>query len=243
MPGRVWRYGIVAGLAFLVGSATIVTAATTGLSIGSMFFISMLNGIATTPCSSYTGLDGKTTTTCIAVVNAKGELTTKDADVRAALDKMTFGTDGSLKVSGTSTVTGNVNVTVTGGHINVDNLPTATSGGVTAIPLLAQSVVASGGADWWGVNVSSCRSFTVLVNSTETPPEVSVFVDTGSFPMKVDVKTKNGTVPWSPHGGAQWAFPVQPFSEQPLYAMSVEITARSSAPSPAILSGTILCQH
>jgi hypothetical protein len=243
MPGRVWRYGIVAGLAFLVGSATIVTAATTGLSIGSMFFISMLNGIATTPCSSYTGLDGKTTTTCIAVVNAKGELTTKDADVRAALDKMTFGTDGSLKVSGTSTVTGNVNVTVTGGHINVDNLPTATSGGVTAIPLATQNSVASGSVAFWdNVDVSRCRSFTVEALSSATPPEISVFV--GSlYPIKVDVKTKNGTNPWGGSGGVQWAFPVQPLSEQPFYAMSVSIWARNSALSPATLSGAILCQH
>jgi hypothetical protein len=130
-PRRAWRYALVAALAFVLGSATLAAAATGGVSIGSLYFVSLLNGVATTPCSTVGGPDGTKTTTCVAVINANGELTTSDAATRAALAQLQFGSDGSLKVAtqGTSTISGNVNVNnfpssqQVNGTVNVGNLP------------------------------------------------------------------------------------------------------------------------
>jgi hypothetical protein len=242
----------VASLAFLVGSATIVTAATT--SIGSIFFISVLSGVATTPCSSYTGVDGRTTTTCVAVINSKGELTTKDADVRTALDRLTFGADGSLKVSaqGTSTISGAVGVNnfpadqLIHGTVTVGNLPAAAVGGVTVIELTPDRSVPAHATRMWEVNVSSCRSFSVAMATDRFyRPSIELFVDSplmywqpwshgAQFP--VDLKKKDEL-------NVQWAFPVQPGSTEPFYAPKVYIKGVNDGGETAGLFASVFCQH
>jgi hypothetical protein len=105
------RYALVAAGAFVLGSATIASASTTGFPIGSLFYIAQLNGVATTPCDSTTTEAGNATT-CHAVVDAKGQVATSDADTHAALAKNQYDAGGNLKVTsqGSSTISGSVSV-------------------------------------------------------------------------------------------------------------------------------------
>lgn len=73
MRGATIRYALVAVAAFALGGATVVTAATEGIPIGSVFYITTLNGSPTLPCNSATQ-KGSTTTTCNAVVDSNGNL-------------------------------------------------------------------------------------------------------------------------------------------------------------------------
>jgi hypothetical protein len=122
MPGFV-RYALVAVSAFVVGTATVVTATAAGFPIGSLFFISEINGVATTPCS--TGVTtGGTATTCNAVVDTKGQLSTSDADTHTALARNQYDSAGNLKVTGTTSVSGEVKVNnfPATQNVHVDNM-------------------------------------------------------------------------------------------------------------------------
>lgn len=182
-PRRAWRYGIVAALAFMLGSATIVTAAITGTSFGSIFFVTMFNGAPTTPCTTFTDALGKATTTCVAVVNAKGELATSDADTTAALNRLQFGGDGSLKVSaqGTSTISGNV--AVTGGHLNVDNLPaTQNVAGAVGVNNFPATQQVAGTVNVGNLPATQQVSGSVSVSNLPATQPVSGTVNVGNFP-------------------------------------------------------------
>jgi hypothetical protein len=123
---RVWRYAVVAVVAFTVGSATVVTAATNGIPIGSLFYLPMVFGVASTPCrSDPTGAN----TTCTAVVDSKGQLSVSDGDTHKSLNQLQFDASGNLKTTsqGTSTISGTVsvsnfpatqNVNITGGTVS-----------------------------------------------------------------------------------------------------------------------------
>ena len=136
---RSLRYLVVTIAAFAVGSATIASASTGAFPIGSLFYISQVNGVATTPCNSSTSPSG-TTTTCNAVVDSRGQLSTSDADTHTALARNQYDGAGNLKVTsqGTSTVSGSVSVNnlpavqAVSGRVGVNNLPAvqAVSGGV-----------------------------------------------------------------------------------------------------------------
>ena len=103
------RLAILVAAAFALGSATVATAATAGIPVGSLFYIPLLNGVSTTPCNDTT-VNGLTTRTCNAVVDS----------------------DGNLHVSstGTSTINGSVSVNnfpsfpsdqAVHGHVTIDN--------------------------------------------------------------------------------------------------------------------------
>ncbi len=125
---RTGRYAIVAALAFTIGSATVVEAA---------------------PHLHLFSLADFTNPAQTAKVDAAGQVSTMDAGTHsrldvanghlAKLDKLTVDTNGNLKVTGTSTV---------GGTVNVGNFPTDGSGNlrvlvvnspVTPVNVLAQN--------------------------------------------------------------------------------------------------------
>lgn len=143
---RVWRYAVVAVVAFSLGSATVVAARNPEV-IGSLFYIPMLNGVATTPCNAgvapggqQSGNDetkkGLVTTTCTAVVDSKGQLSISDTDTHKSLNQLQFDAGGNLKTAGqgTATISGTVSVSnfpatqdvnITGGTVNATT-PVAT---------------------------------------------------------------------------------------------------------------------
>lgn len=148
------RYATVGFAAFVMGSGTI-SAAASAIPIGSLFYLSMLNGAATTPCNSTTSTAG-TTTTCNAVVDEKGQLATSDSDTHKALNRLQYDSSGNLKVTsqGTATVAGTVNVgnlpgtQQVSGHVNVDNFPaTQQVGGTVNIGNLPGTQPVSGTVD------------------------------------------------------------------------------------------------
>jgi hypothetical protein len=96
--GPIARYGVIAIAAFLLGSGTVTAAAAIGM--GSLFSVSSVNGVPTTPCSSANGA-----VTCFAVVDQSGRLSVSDADTKNALHQLNFDSAGNLKVStGTAAV-------------------------------------------------------------------------------------------------------------------------------------------
>lgn len=112
---RAGKYCLVGVAAFALGGGGAVGVAATSVPIGTLFFVSLLNGSPTTPCST-TGTTGFQTTTCTAMVDASGQLAVSDDATHQSLNRLAFDSSGNLKVAGqgTSTVTGTV---------HVDNLP------------------------------------------------------------------------------------------------------------------------
>lgn len=120
------QLALVAVAAFAIGSATVAAASTAGIPVGSLFYLPMINGTASTPCSTATSTLGATTT-CNAVVDSKGQVAISDADTHQALGRLQYDNSGNLRVTsqGTSTVSG---------HVNVDNLPaTQTVNGTVSV--------------------------------------------------------------------------------------------------------------
>jgi hypothetical protein len=107
IPSRV-RYAAGAAVAIVLGTGIYAHAAPGGM-IGSIFYQPVVNGAATTPCS--TTQNPNPTTTCNAVVDSQGQLAVSDAATHGVLNHLTFD-NGALQVtnSGTSTITGDVNV-------------------------------------------------------------------------------------------------------------------------------------
>jgi hypothetical protein len=277
----------------------------------------MLNGVATTPCSTFTGADGKATTTCVAVINSKGELSVSDTDTHTSLNRLQIAPDGSLKVSsqGTSAITGSVSVS--GGHIIVDNLPATQpvsgtvnvgnlpatqqvsgtvnvgnllatqpisgsvgvnnfpatqqvsgavavnnlpadqqihgsvtvanlpaatgSGGVTRIDLPVHAGVPGGTVTFFdNVDVSGCRAFTIAgALSVSGWPEISLNIRDIGLSSIFSLIPKTLDAP----GGVEWAYPTQPFSDEPFYATNIQIVVRNRANATADVTVSVFCQH
>lgn len=118
-------YVLVGVAAFVLGSATIGAAAATVPAFGTIFYTTMQNGQATTPCRTITTGSGPTTT-CVAVVDADGNL--------------------HVLAQGTTAVNGTVNVgnfpatQPVSGTVSVSNLPTTQNvnivgGSTSSLPL------------------------------------------------------------------------------------------------------------
>lgn len=135
---RTLQFALIAVAAFAIGSATVAVAAPAGIPIGSLFYLPVLNGVASTPCSTTPGTLG-TSTTCTAVVDSKGQLATSDADTHKSLSRLQYDSSGNLKVTsqGSSTVTG---------HVNVDNLPSTQTVHVDNVPATQNVNVVGGSA-------------------------------------------------------------------------------------------------
>ena len=166
------QFSLVAVAAFAIGSATVATAATAGIPIGSLFYLPTINGSPTMPCNSVQGLNGPTTT-CNAVVDSDGNLhvsTTGTSTVSGTVSVNNFPTDqqvhgtvsvptdvqihGSVNVGnfpGTQNVSGTVNVgnfpgtQSVSGTVNVGNLTTDGSGNLKVAPQGTQNVNIVGG--------------------------------------------------------------------------------------------------
>lgn len=137
---RTIQFALVAVAAFAIGTATVAVASTAGLPIGTLFYLTMINGAATTPCSSTAGTLGATTT-CNAVVDSNGDLHVSGTSTVSGTvgvnnfpgDQQVHGTVGVNNFPADQQVHGTVGVSnfpadqqvhgsVTG-HVNVDNLP------------------------------------------------------------------------------------------------------------------------
>jgi hypothetical protein len=265
------RYAAVGLAAFMLGSATVVTAVS----------IPITRIVDRFDANKAAAVDENGNVSVIAS-NTDSRLDSSNAllgSVKSDADKLTFDSSGNLKVSssGTATVSGSVSVTnfpatqqvagtvnvgnlpatqqVAGtvnvgnlpsdqqihGSVTVSNFPAAGAGGTTTIALPTLSNVSSNGfAQWYPVDVSSCRSFTFAMAGTasghwgEVQPEL--FVDTASsLRFQVDLKTLNQA--------AVYSFPVQPFSTEPFYATTVLISVRNVASVAQDVNGVVYCQH
>ena len=138
------RYVVVAVGAFLLGTSALPAAAA-AIPIGSLFYISVLNGNPTTPCGSTTSALG-TTTTCNAVVDSSGQVAVSDSETHKALGQLQYDSSGNLKVAaqGTQAINGTVSVSnfpatqQVAGHVSVDNLPLAMDGTLAVNPNLSR---------------------------------------------------------------------------------------------------------
>jgi hypothetical protein len=257
------RYALVGVAAFLVGSATVASASIAGIPIGSLFYLPMINGIATTPCSTATSTLGSTTT-CNAVVDANGNLhVTGSSTVTGTVGVNNFpatqnvgGTVNIGNLPGTQAVNGTVNVgnlpgtqavngTVNVGNLPADqlihgsvaisNLPAATgSGGVTLIHLPSQNVSGeSFSFARWGPDTSACSKTTVVV-SADNHSSPDVRV---SGPL-VDVDTKQREF-----NGTKASFLVEPGTNEPWFGPSLDIFAFNTGSSATTMSGDVYCAH
>jgi uncharacterized phage infection (PIP) family protein YhgE len=259
------RYVLIAALAFMLGTATVVTAAST----------------STNPIFR---LGDATTAANLAAVDGSGQLHTSDATAQAKLDSAntalgtantnlgtintsvgatntalstanTSLTAANTALGGANTTLGQINtqlgkLTFDGsGNLNtaVSNLP-AVTGGVTVIALATKPAIASGNAaEWTGVDVSACRSFSVAVKSTgtgsTTPPSnmhIYIQADPG-FGVEVDVHERQGTPISS--GPSDLGFPTQPGTSEPLYATTIGFYAYNNDGSAHDMTAAVYCQH
>lgn len=258
------RYVLIAALAFMLGTATVVTAATT----------------STSPIFRL----GDATSANLAAVDGSGQLHTSDATAQAKLDSANtaLGTANTnlgtinTSVGATNTALGTANASLTSantalgganttlGQINtqlgkltfdgtgnlntaVSNLP-AVTGGVTVIALATQTAIASGNAaEWDGVDVSGCRSFSVAVKSignglTTPPSNMHIYIQGGPGEgVEVDVHERSGT-PIS-NGPSDFGFPTQPGTNEPFYATSIGFYAKNNDGSAHDMAAQVFCSH
>jgi len=247
------RYILVAFIAFSAGSASIVIAADP-----SRFPIFRLGDatdssrIATVNESGslYVSQQGTIAATLTNTDFPDAVTHTKLDTANAQLGKMTFDGSGNLKTTsqGTAQVTGSVSVSnlpsdqQVHGTVTVSNLP-AVQSGVTVIPLATQTGVPSGKfTEWQNVDVSSCRSFSVVASASvafaNAPDPITVLINgPGWGYVEADVHLKTG-------GGTSWAFFTQPGTNEPLYAtMLYKITAKNNDGSAQDISAEVLCLH
>jgi len=179
------QFALIAVAAFAIGSATVAAASVGGIPIGTLFYLTVLNGTPTTPCSSSPGTLGPTTT-CTAVVDSNGNLHVAgtstvsgtvgvnnfpgDQQVHGSVGVNNFPTDQQVH----GAVTGHVNVDnlpssqTVNGTVNVGNLPTDTSGNVKV------NVVAGGGGGGLPVATKSVRLNGQLDSIVGTHPYVEI---------------------------------------------------------------------
>jgi hypothetical protein len=93
-----WKYAVVAVIAFAVGGGGVVASASNGIQIGSLVFVPVVNGQSTPPCTT-TGTVPAQTTTCTAVVDSQGQLAVSDANTQQSLAQLRFDSSGNLKVT------------------------------------------------------------------------------------------------------------------------------------------------
>ena len=159
---RTFQFALVGAAAFAIGSATVAAASTAGIPVGSLFYLPMINGIASTPCSTATSTLGATTT-CNAIVDSNGNLhVTGNSNVSGTVgvnnfpgDQQVHGTVGVDNLPADQQVHGNVGITnlpadqQIHGMVGINNFPStqAVSGTVNVGNLPAtQNVNIVGGA-------------------------------------------------------------------------------------------------
>ena len=197
---RTVQFALIAVAAFAIGSATVAAASVGGIPIGTLFYLTMLNGSPTTPCSSSPGTLGPTTT-CTAVVDSNGNLHVAGTSTVSGTvgvnnfpgDQQVHGTVGVSNFPGDQQVHGSVGVNnfptdqqvhgAVTGHVNVDNLPSSqTVNGTVNVGNLPTdtsgnvkvNVVAGGGGGGLPVATKSVRLNGQLDSIVGTHPYVEI---------------------------------------------------------------------
>jgi hypothetical protein len=226
----IFRYTAVAVIAFTVGSASIVIAANTSNS--PIFRL----GDATDP-SRLAAVDGSGNLRVSQQGTVSATLTTTDYPDAATHSKLDTANTllGKLSFDGTGNLT-----------VAVSNLP-AVQTGVSAITLPTHTGVASGGfTEWQNVDISACRTFSVIATANgagaERPGDfiISVAPSTGGI-IELDVHAKSGSP--TTFGGSSIGFPTWPGTNEPAYATAVWIDAKNNDASARDMTAQVLCQH
>jgi len=239
-PNRsLFRYALIAIIAFSAGSASVVIAADPShfpiFRLGDATDSSRIASVDESG-SLHVSQQGTIAATLTNTDFPDAATHTKLDTTNTQLGRMTFDGSGNLKTTsqGTAQVTGSV---------SVSNLP-AVQSGVTVIPLATQTGVASGSfAEWKNVDVSSCRSFSIVGTALgsglpQPPGEIFayIFPSTGGF-IGADIHLKTGGY------ASSWAFVTQPGTNEPLYATNVTIQVKNSDGSTRDMSGEVQCMH
>ncbi len=254
-PNRsLFRYALIAIIAFSAGSASVVIAADPShfpiFRLGDATDSSRIASVDESG-SLHVSQQGTIAATLTNTDFPDAATHTKLDTTNTQLGRMTFDGSGNLKTTsqGTAQVTGSVSVSnlpavqQVGGSVSVSNLP-AVQSGVTVIPLATQTGVASGSfAEWKNVDVSSCRSFSIVGTALgsglpQPPGEIFayIFPSTGGF-IGADIHLKTGGY------ASSWAFVTQPGTNEPLYATNVTIQVKNSDGSTRDMSGEVQCMH
>lgn len=179
---------------------------------------------------------------------------TKLDTANGQLGKLSFDGSGNLKTAaqGTTTVAGSVSVNNLPSDQQVHGTVTISNpgaSGVTAIKLDTRTGVASGqSAEWDGVDVSSCRSFSVAVQILGTnlgghPNGLHIYTWTDTvIGAAADVHERDGSQA-SLGGWGIWGYPSQPGTDQPFYSTGIGLYALNGDNTARDMTATIYCQH
>ena len=172
----------------------------------------------------------------------------------AQLGKLNFDGNGNLRTAsqGTSQISGSVSVSNFPSDQQVHGTVTVTNPGASGITtiMVAQTGVISGGfATWDGIDVSSCRSFSVAVTVSGTgllsghAENLHIYTWTDAVKSaQADVHEKDGAQEYNGSWGIL-AYPTQPGTNEPFYTTAIGIQASNGDSQTRDMSATVYCQH
>ena len=243
-------------IGLVAGSASIVAADTSNSPIFRLGDSTDKTKIATVDSngSLYVSQQGPISATLTNTDFPDAATHTKLDAANAQLGKLTFDGSGNLKTAaqGTTQVAGSVSVSnfpsdqQVHGTVTISN-PGAS--GVTTIVLPTRTAVGSGSpAEWDGIDVSACRSFSVAVQVlgkglSGHPTGLHIYAWTDAVIVAdADVHERDGAQAAS-GGWGIWGYPSQPGTNEPFYSTGIGLYANNGDSATRDMTATLYCQH